>query len=276
MGIDGMERLAFYGENLIVERYFRLTEIAFFFLPLSAIVLSFVSGSQAVSSSADEFSQAGAAIGTAIGGAFVVILAFIVGISGGVIMHLVAGRYAKKAKSSKTKQPEGLFGEHGVILSLGVIILLAITIGSIASGGPAAQTTEANDAAQTPATAPAESNSVDLEIVEKGFHQADVMAGEYRDQITMDLKFGNKTGKAMKSVQGIVTFYDIFDSELLTIDIAYDEGLDAYEEKIWNAAIDYNQFMDGHDKLKTNTLENLKYQWQVKAVVYEDGSKETF
>ena len=88
----------FTEKNQVLERLFRQTEIGFFLLPVSAIVLTFVLGAQAVSSTTSSAGQAGAAIGTAIGGTFAVILSFIFGLTGGVIMHLVAGKYDKKAE----------------------------------------------------------------------------------------------------------------------------------------------------------------------------------
>lgn len=282
----------FTEKNYIIERYFRLTEIAFFFLPLSAIVFSFVLGSQTVSSTTNEFEQAGAAIGTAIGGTFVVILAFIIGIIGGIIMHLVTGRYDKKAEESKIKQPENLPNKHGVILSLVAIILLAIIMGSISSANQAEQkvqekeelsqslqqagSTKTNEETQAPSEQKPETKKVELEVVKKGFHEADFMAGEYEDKITMDLKFINKTDKSIKGVQGVITFYDIFDDKILSTNISYDEGINANEEKIWNVGIGYNQFMDEHEKFKNTAIENLKYKWEVKTIIYEDNAKEAF
>lgn len=282
----------FTEKNHIMERFFMLTEIAFFLLPLSAIVFSFVLGSQAVSSTTNEFEQAGAAIGTAIGGTFVVILAFIIGIIGGIIMHLVTSKYDKKANESKEKQPENLPAKHGVILSLVAVIVLAIIMGSISSANQTKQevkekeelsqslqqagSKETNEKTTETAEKKPEIKKVELEVVKKGFHEADFMAGEYEDQITMDLKFINKTEKAIKGVQGIISFYDIFDDEILSTNISYDEGIDANGEKVWNAGIGYNQFMDEHEKLKNTTMENLKYKWDVKTIIYKDNTKETF
>ncbi|MFA6466759.1 MAG: hypothetical protein WCV71_02800 [Patescibacteria group bacterium] len=84
----------------ILQKIFRATEIGFFLLPISAIILTFVIGAQAVNSTNDEFAQAGAAIGTAIGGTFIVVLAFIFGLSGGIILHLIANKYEKKAEQN--------------------------------------------------------------------------------------------------------------------------------------------------------------------------------
>lgn len=117
-------------KNHVLERLFKLTEIAFFLLPLSAIIFTFVLGSKAVSSTASDAGQAGAAIGVAIGGTFVIILAFIIGLAGGIIMHLITGKYEKRSEASGIKQAETLANKHGVILALVGVILLTIIIGT--------------------------------------------------------------------------------------------------------------------------------------------------
>ena len=284
----------FTEKNYILERFFRLTEISFFLLPLSAIVFSFVLGSKAVSSTTSEAGQAGAAIGMAIGGTFVVIISFIIGIIGGIIMHLVASKYDKKAETSGVKQAETIANKHGIILSLVGVTVLAIIFGSISlgnakdnskngapikSGDKSVTTTETASEATSDKTGSKQAeqvNKIDLEITKKGFHKADIMAGDYQDQITMDLKFTNKTDKNVKGVQGTITFYDIFDKEIKTLNIAYDKGIPAGQEKTWNSGTDYNQFMDEDIKLKDVELKDLKYKWEVKTIVYEDGSKESF
>ena len=54
---------SFEDKNAIFERYFRLMEVGFFLMPLSALVMTFIFGSQAIISSTDGISQAGVAIG---------------------------------------------------------------------------------------------------------------------------------------------------------------------------------------------------------------------
>lgn len=273
----------FTEKNYILERFFRLTEIAFFLLPISAIVFTFVIGAKAVNSTNDGAEQAGAAIGMAIGGTFIVILAFIIGLIGGIIMHLITNKYDKKAEASGEKQAETLANKHGIILSVVGIIGLAIILGT-ASG---AKNETKNNIPVSDENKPVvneaksveqkiEENKVDLEITKKGFKKADYVAGTYQDQITMDLKFINKTEKNIKGVQGVVTFSDMFDNEIKAIKIAYDKGILAGQDKVWNSASDYNQFIDEDTKLKDTELKDLKYIWKVDTIVYEDGSKEIF
>lgn len=90
-------------KNEILERLFRYSEIGAFLLPISAIIFTFVIGAESINMGANEFEQAGAAIGTAIGGFFVVGLAFVIGLFGGFIFHLIGNRYEKKAEKGKNK-----------------------------------------------------------------------------------------------------------------------------------------------------------------------------
>jgi hypothetical protein len=280
----------FTEKNHILERYFRLTEISFFLLPLSAIVFSFVLGSQAVSSTSNEFEQAGAALGTAIGGTFAVVLAFIIGLAGGVIMHLITNKYDKKAEASGIKQAESLSNKHGVILALVAVIVLAIIMGSVASAQRSAKIakekeelssslqqggTSQNNSAGTE-QAKTETKKVTLEITKKGFNEADYMFGSYQDQITMSLKFTNTTDKEIRGVEGVLTFYDIFDNKISATKVSYDKGISANSSKVWESGTDYNQFMDEDVKLKNTELKDLKYKWEVSTIIYADGAKETF
>ncbi len=281
---------SFESKNAVFERYFRLMEVAFFFMPISAIIMTFVLGAQAVSSTTSAGEQAGAAIGTAIGGTFVIVIACIVGLTMGIIMHLVSGSYAKKTDAEHIKQPETFATKHGVILSIFTLIVLALVFGSISNAPSPQQPTQEKkgsnsslqqgDAKQAvPANAEQakiELQKVTLEITDKGFHQADYMSGSYQDQITMSLKFTNNTDKEIRGVEGALTFYDIFDNEISAKSISYDKEIPAKESKVWESGIDYNQFMDEDVKLKNTELKNLKYKWNVSTIVYVDGNKDTF
>lgn len=281
---------SFKDKNAILERYFRLTEVGFFLMPISALILTFALGSQVIGSSADGAAQAGAAIGTAIGGMFVIVLSFVIGIPAGIIMHLVAGNYAKKVGADHAKQPETLAAKHGVILSIAALIALAIVLGSVSGAQHSAQVAkekaelssslQQGSAGQNNAAnednAKAETQSVTLEVVKKDFHAADYMSGSYQDQITMSLKFTNNTEKEVRGVEGVITFYDIFDNKISATRVSYDKGILANDSKVWESATDYNQFVDADVKLRNTALADLKYNWEISTILYADGSKETF
>ncbi len=265
----------FTEKNHIIERHFRLTEIAFFLLPISAIIASLELGSKAIRSTTNQFEQAGAAIGTAIGGAFITGLFFVIGIVGGIIMHLITTKYDKKAEASGSKQLETLSNKHGLILSLIGFIIVTMVFGTIAHGTSAASDIPSlkTPTVTTPATPKAPrvdiNDKVTFEITKKDFSKIN-----YQDFITMEVKLTNKTDKDIRGVAGTVTYYDIFDKEIKRMDASYDKGLPKNSEKIWNATVDFNQFMANDLKLKDTELKNLKYTWSIDTIIYEDGTKE--
>lgn len=116
----------FTEKNHLLERLFRPTEIGFFLMPVSAIVLSFRFGASALESGNSGAAQAGAVIGNAIGGTFIVGIAFVIGIVGGIIFHLVARKYEKKAESSGSDQDKSLSSKHGVVLVILVLFVLSV------------------------------------------------------------------------------------------------------------------------------------------------------
>lgn len=271
--------------NHILERLFRLTEISFFMLPISAIVFTFIFGSRAITLSGGGLEQAGATLGTAIGGTFIVVLSFIIGLTGGIIMHLIAGKYEKKAEASEIKQQETLSNKHGIILSLVAVMVLAIIMSLISSTqhavnvarekGDLRDSLQQGSVAQT-VTIKEGARKVILEITNKDFYEADWRSGSYQDQILMGFKFSNETEKDMRGFEGVLTFYDIFDNKISATKISYDEGLPMRESKVWEAGMNYNQFMDEDVKLKNTELKNLKYRWEVETIIYADDSRETF
>lgn len=123
-------------KNKIIHDLLRATEIGFFLLPISALVLTFVIGSKVIDSSQSGAEQAGAAIGTAIGGAFAVGIGFVVGLFGGIILHLIANRYGKKiAEDADVTEGQKLnwFDKHKGWTAVLAIVLLAII--ASATGG---------------------------------------------------------------------------------------------------------------------------------------------
>lgn len=113
-------------------------------------------------------------------------------------------------------------------------------------------------------------DEVTVELVSKDFQTV-----QYQDYNTFKLKLTNKTDKAIKGVQGTLTFMDIFDNEIKTVTVSYDDGLAVGEAKTWEGSVNYNQFMDEDKKLKMTDFKSLKYRWDANAIVYQDGSKDT-
>jgi hypothetical protein len=112
-------------------------------------------------------------------------------------------------------------------------------------------------------------NKVSLVLTDKGFYN-----GDYQDQLTFKFQFTNNTSKDIQGVQGRISFVDIFGNSFYKSTINYDKGIPANSNKVYTAAIDYNQFLDEHTKIKNTDIKNMSVGWIPEIIVYSDGTKE--
>lgn len=98
----------------------------------------------------------------------------------------------------------------------------------------------------------------------------------YRDVITFDLEIKNNLDKDVKAFMGTVTFYDLFDREIMPVTITYEDGVTAGATAKWEGSIDYNQFMDTHQRLAAIEFENVSVTSEIEQVIFTDGTKESY
>lgn len=125
-------------KNAVYFKAFRATEIALFLLPISAFILMAVLGSQSLTAAGDDAAaQAGTAIGLAIAGPIVLVVSFIIGISGGIVMHLLSRRYERKLSGHEEGGRQDMLHQHRVAAIVGIMVLLLMV--SIGGSPDAAQ-----------------------------------------------------------------------------------------------------------------------------------------
>ncbi len=110
---------------------------------------------------------------------------------------------------------------------------------------------------------------IGFEVTKKDF-----MKNNYFAEQGFIFKLTNNTDKDIEGIQGVVKFNDIFDNEIKSTKITYDEGLVVRESKLYKGTLSYNEFSDDDVKLKQTDLEKLKYTFEVDAIIYTDGTKE--
>jgi hypothetical protein len=92
----------------------------------------------------------------------------------------------------------------------------------------------------------------------------------YQEYISYKFAFENKTDKDIKAFTGQIIFNDLFDKEISSLNLTYDDGVPANSTKNWNAQTDYNQFMDKDVKLKNKDIEDLKVKWIPEKIIFDD------
>jgi hypothetical protein len=116
--------------------------------------------------------------------------------------------------------------------------------------------------------------SVSLE--KKGFMESNYRAGIPSDAITFTVAFNNLTGKNIRAFDGQLTFTDLLDNKVLGASLAINDPVSAGTVIKWDGQLDFNQFIDRHQRLRSAEKENLKIVFEAKKILFEDGSVEEY
>lgn len=110
-------------------------------------------------------------------------------------------------------------------------------------------------------------------LYEKGFREKDIYAGQFNDYITVKVALENRGDKPIKAFRGTFVFKDLFGKEIYSISLYSDEGLKPKQKKTKVYSIEYNQFVDAHEKLRFTSLSNMRVEWKPQTILFADGTK---
>ena len=113
---------------------------------------------------------------------------------------------------------------------------------------------------------------ITAQLARKGF-----VEGEYgQSQITTDFVFTNQSPSDIRAFDGVILVTDLLGNEIIRINIAVNELIAKGAPLVWSGGIDYNKFLDRHQRFRNEPQENLKISFEVKKVLYSDGRLEQF
>ncbi|MCI8417573.1 MAG: hypothetical protein HFI33_08815 [Lachnospiraceae bacterium] len=124
---------------------------------------------------------------------------------------------------------------------------------------------------------PIRDNEVTIYMVNKTNLPKDTNAGRYSDRVEFHFEVANRTNRTIKGVQGILTVYDMFGKEILTINCDFTgesipgKNVITFDE----LGMEINPFIDTHVKLYTTDFSDLKFTYKVTDIVYDDGENST-
>ena len=122
---------------------------------------------------------------------------------------------------------------------------------------------------------PQESAPLAATLLSKRFREDNYAAG-VSDAITFDVDFNNLTGQEIRAFDGKVTFTDLLDNTILTAGVAINEVVPSGGSLRWSGEIDYNQFIDRHQRLRGEEFQNLKVVFEAKKILFTDGTVKQF
>jgi hypothetical protein len=109
-------------------------------------------------------------------------------------------------------------------------------------------------------------------VLEKSFHEADTSNYEYQSSFVVLLQYHNLSDRPIKAFKGGLEFYDQFGSRITGFAIEWQHPLGPGAITTERMSYDYNQFMQGDNKLRETPLRDLKTKWEPSMVIFADGS----
>lgn len=115
-----------------------------------------------------------------------------------------------------------------------------------------------------------------VSLIKKGFMESNYRAGIPSDAITFTVEFTNLTGKNIRAFDGKLTFTDLLENTILGVSLAINEPIASNSVMQWSGQLDFNQFIDHHQRLRSADYENLKIVFEAKKILFEDGSTKEY
>ena len=104
-------------------------------------------------------------------------------------------------------------------------------------------------------------------LYEKGFDKYN-----YQEYITYSLAFENKTDKEIIAIKGSITFNDLFDTEIKSVNLKIDQKIPPKETYKGTYNSDYNENINENILLKSKNLDDLKVIWKPEKIIFADGT----
>jgi len=116
-------------------------------------------------------------------------------------------------------------------------------------------------------------DALTVSVMSLRFRDSDFNAGRYSDDFVIKIGFENHTDKDLVGVKGVVILKDIFGDIIKKVGLSNDDDIKAHKTHVWVGTLDYNQFMDQDNKLRTTPFDKLKIEWEPEVYIYADGSQ---
>lgn len=102
--------------------------------------------------------------------------------------------------------------------------------------------------------------------------------GRYLEFIEFDYKVINKSKKSIKGIKGTMNIYDQFDELIMCMDWDISDGTIGANKikKVTGYGIEYNQFMDEHNKIYNLKYKDMIFKYEIEQVNFSDGYKLKF
>lgn len=123
-------------------------------------------------------------------------------------------------------------------------------------------------------TAEAPDGYLRVELSDMFLRKADVFAGRILDRIVLTLRYENVGTRDIRAFTGVMVFDDLFDRHIKSLNLTYDDPIRAGLTVVNRSkGFEPNQFIDSDQKLMTAELQDLKFRFEMKSIIFSDGTQ---
>lgn len=115
--------------------------------------------------------------------------------------------------------------------------------------------------------------TIKVTVVEKGFLPADPNSRRYQALLAFKCSYENASGRDIRAFTGTIVFQDLFEKQILRLGITISEPIKAGQLATWSGTVNYNQFMDAHQRLRATELQDMRIGWEPASIIFADGSR---
>ena len=120
-------------------------------------------------------------------------------------------------------------------------------------------------------------DKIKVKVYNKKNLPVDYNVGRFSEFIELDYKVVNNSPKAIKGIKGTLNVYDQFEDLIISINWNISDNVKSKETKNFTQqGIDYNQFLETHQKLYNEKYKNLIFKYEAKQINFLDGYKLKF
>jgi hypothetical protein len=117
---------------------------------------------------------------------------------------------------------------------------------------------------------------ISVTLVNKTFHNANYNLGDAGDRIDFTFVFQSHIDKDVRAFKGVVIIKDLFEQDILRVTLTHETDLKAKGTAVWEGGIQYNQFMETHQRLLTVKQSDILVSFDCESIIYRDGARESF
>ncbi len=115
--------------------------------------------------------------------------------------------------------------------------------------------------------------AVDVKLLQKKNIPSDYRNGRYEDLVSIELEYENKTEKEIRAFTGVTVFSDIFDRPFHRISLTVDDRIPPGKRIVDKGkTVKINKFSQEDQQLVAKEVENIKFSFEPKSILFSDGS----